>query len=214
MDGDAIALALGSMIGLLGTTAGLAVMIMLAKGSFSRLTITRSRPGVVPVSREELLRRLLALNDPRQPFHYLPDDRYDLRAEWQIANADWWGFFQRNHLSTSYLARVFLHEKYHEVRVLEEQRALQWTARIDGNLVPRVSLHGSYFRGILLFHRTRELAYGIKDEIPLDWGKVVDYNFDVWRIKGQILRTAVESGWNFCPVTSERHLTANRPFSR
>ncbi len=209
MEDSLASLIVGGGLGLLGAMAGLAVPILIWRGSFTRWLAARPDAGVAPVSRDELMLRLLALDNPKRPFSYRPDDRYDLRAEWRLADASWWGVFQRNHLSASYLARVYLHERHREVRVFESWGRLEWSAGMYG-VVPRVSWRRQFFRGVILFRRTKEIAYGIKDELPLDWGKVVDYDFDVWRIKGPILRTAVESGWTFCPVVHEGHLTADR----
>lgn len=212
MDPDLVAMLIGGGVGLLGALVGISVPVMMFRGSFSRWTATRPSPGIAPVSKEVLLQRLLALNDPSRPYSYRPDDRYDIRAEWRLADASWWGALQRNHLSENYLAKIYLHDRFREVRIVEERGRLEWIAGMNGP-VPRVAWSRQFFKGIVLFERSREVAYGIKDFIPPDWGAVVDYDFDVWRVKGPILRTAVESGWTFCPVVMESHLTADRPMA-
>lgn len=213
MDDQTIGLLFGLTIGLLGAATGIAVPIMMLRGTFSKTLAVKPEPGVTPASKDVLLQRLLALDDPQQPYHYLPDDRQDLRAEWRIADANWWEFFERNHLEITYRARVYLHEKYREVRIVEEWGRLQWAAGMQGQ-VPRVSWQKEFFKGVVLFKKSREVAYAFKDELPLDWGKVVDYDFDVWRVKGPILRTAVESGWAFVPCVQEGHLRADRRLAR
>ncbi len=212
MDSDLLAGILGAALGLVGVGAALWVVVAMQRGTFSRWTASRSEQGIAPVSREVLLQRLLALDDPSQPFSYRPDERYDVRAEWKIADSTWWGLFQKNRLSETYLARVYLADRFRELRIVEERGRLEWSAGTAG-LVPRVSWNRRFFKGIVLFERSREIAYGIADPRTMEPGKVVDYDFDVWRIKGPILRTAVESGWTFCPVVSEGQLTANRPMA-
>ncbi|MCL4532068.1 MAG: hypothetical protein M1582_02575 [Actinobacteria bacterium] len=212
MDQGTIGLLVGGGVGLLGVIAGLAVPIMMFRGTFSRWTAVRPAPGTAPLPRDALLQRLIDLNDPRQPFSYRTDDRFDLRAEWRLADAAWWGFFQKNRLLETYLAKIYLHDRYREVRIVEERGRLQWTGGLQGP-VPRVAWQRSFFRGIVLFERSREIAYGFREIAPTQLDRVVDYDFDVWRVKGPILRAAVEAGWTFCPVVFERHLTADRPLA-
>lgn len=101
MEPEVVAGLVGGAAGLLGAAAGLWVMVATFRGYFSRFVAVRPDPEVAPVSREELIRRILALNDPARPFSYRPDERYDIRAEWRLADASWWGVLQRNHLSAA-----------------------------------------------------------------------------------------------------------------
>lgn len=210
---DQTATLVGLSLGLIGVLAGLAVPLMMLRGTFSRVLAVKPRPYVAPVPKAALLERLLALNDPGQPFSYRPDDKYDLRAEWRLADTAWWGFFQRNRLLATYLARVNLNDPHREARVYEERGRLEWSAGTRG-LVPRVSWQKSFFKGVVLFERSREIAYGMKSLDPVDWGKVVDYDFDVWRVKGPILTTVTESGWSFVPVVHEHQLRADRQLAK
>lgn len=176
-------------VGLLGAMAGLGVMIAIPLGLFNRLLVVGPQTGVAPVSGTELLHAILGLNDERRPWGYRPvpeDARVDLVAEWKIADAGWWGAFNKNGFSRSYRAFVALNEKKHELRISEESSTVSWSMGAQG-ITPCVQWQGSFFKGVFLFERTREIAYGIKDELPLNIGEIYDYDFDPWRVKAPLL---------------------------
>lgn len=51
------------------------------------------------------------------------------------------------------------------------------------------------------FERTREVVFGLKDEPALAPDLVVAYDFDPWRVKGPLIRAALERGWSYRPAT-------------
>ncbi len=199
---EVTALILGLGAGLLGLALGLGVMLALPLGLFNRLLVVRPEPGLPAVARVQLLEAILALNDDRRPWAYrsTPEDRRaDLVAEWKLADARWWGAFQRNGLRRSYRAWVALDEATHELRVGEATASVSWSAGTQG-LTPAIHWRASFFRGVILFERTREIAYGIRDELPPAVGEIYNYDFDPWRVKAPLLRLALEHGWSYCPV--------------
>ena len=189
-------------IGLGGVLLGVFVIVAIPFGLFNRLLRVRPAPGITPLSADILLQRLLALDDHQQPWTIrpAPDDRHaDLIAEWRIADNRWWGLFQRNSLRRSYRAYIRLDASSHEVRITESSGSVTWSAGTAG-VVPQVHWEARFFRGVVLFERAREIAYGLAELLPPRPAEVVAYDFDPWRVKGPILRAAVESGWTYAPV--------------
>lgn len=205
MDAEVI---VGLIAGMLGVGFALLVAIGMPLGLFNRLLAVRPAPERIPATRQSLIESILALNDDRQPWSYAltPDDpRADLIAEWKVADARWWGAFARNAFRRSYRAFVTLDERRRELRIVEESGSVRWTAGAGG-AVPTVGWEGRFFRGVILFERSREKAYGLKDLFPLRAGELYGYDFDPWRVKGPLLKLAVEHGWSYCPVVLKSHL--------
>jgi len=150
-------------------------------------------PGVTPVSRRELVDRLLALNDPKRPFTVAEGRDSDLAAEWKLVDATWWEIFQKAGLSKSYRLRLTLDESRHEVRAFEQEGTVQW------GVGPQVHYQRTYFGGIVLARKERAYAAGLKSLDPLEVGAIYDYRFDVADIKDPVLKTVIEAGWRFAP---------------
>ncbi|MHB1132922.1 MAG: hypothetical protein ACYC4L_11095 [Chloroflexota bacterium] len=203
---------IGAVAGLLGVGLAIGVAVGIPLGWFNRLLAVRANPGAFPLSKAELLERLLALNDEARPWQYrlTPDDpRADLVAEWKLADARWWALFARSGFKRTYRAFISLDGERREVRVNEESSTVSWSGGVDG-AVPQIGSQRDYFRGVILFERSRELAFGVKEIFPMDVGKVYDYDFDPWRVKGPLLRLAVENGWHYCPVVMRSQLGRKR----
>lgn len=163
----------------------------------------RPAPGLAPQGRDALWAAVMALADEHRPWTLRPcpeEPRADFVGEWRLADARWWGLAQRSSLSVAYRAWFAMHEPSHQLRCVEERSSVQWSAGAAG-LVPNVSWGASFFRGVILFERTREVILGLRDEPPLEPGTVIEYDFDPWRIKGPVVRTALERGWSYRPVT-------------
>lgn len=206
------AVAVGLLAGLFGVALALAVMVGIPLGWFNRALRVRPNPEAFPLGKDELLGRILALNDERRPWHYrlAPEEsRADLVAEWRVADARWWAAFSRSGLKRTYRAYITLDEASRELRINEESQTIRWTGGVDGG-VPHIGAQRDYFRGVILFERSRELAYGIKDIFPPEVGKVYEYDFDPWRVKGPLLQLAVENGWSFCPVVLRSQLGSKK----
>ncbi len=198
----------GLLAGLLGAGIAVAVIVGMPLGLFNRFLAVKPQAGVVPVGGEELARAILALNDERLPWSYTPtpdDQRADFVAEWKLTDARWWGVFSRNRLRKTYRAIVALDEAKHELRIVDESASVRWVVGANGPS-PTLAWEGSFFRGVILFERSRELAYGLKEVAPLEVGRLYGYDFDPWRVKGPLLRTAIENGWWYCPVVMRSHL--------
>jgi len=174
------------IIGLVGTFA---LMNLVA-----RWWAVKPGEGVAPVGRQELLERLLALNDPARPFSVAPGEKADLVAQWNLVDATWWEAFQKAGLRKAYRLRLALDEGRHEVRAFEETGSIEW------GVGPQVRYARSWFAGIVLFHKERAAAYGLKSLAPPEVGKIYDYSFDVDEIKGPVIDIVTGAGWRFAPA--------------
>jgi hypothetical protein len=172
-----------SLVGLAGTYA---LMNLVA-----RWWAVKPKEGAAPVSRPELLERLLALNDEARPFTIAPDEKADLVAQWNMVDATWWEAFQKAGLSKAYRLRLALDEGRYEVRAFEETGSIEWSVG------PQVRFAGSWFQGIVLLQKERAVACGLKSLAPLEVGKIYDYSFDVEEIKGPVIDIVTGAGWRF-----------------
>ena len=58
-----------------------------------------------------------------------------------------------------------------------------------------------------MFQKSWGVGYGGKQLAPLEVGKVHDYKFNIDEIRGPIIDTVKENGWEWVPVTARRHTT-------
>lgn len=199
-------------IGLLGVFAGLGVMLAIPLGTFNRFLRVRPAPGLTPTPLTALRSAFLAFDDEPRPWTVRTapaGGRADFIAEWQLANAAWWDVLQRSGLTRSYRVLIRLDEATHEVRVTEQSGSVRWSAGVGGG-TPAIHWSASFFRGVVLFERAREIAYGMRDADEPRLDRVVAYDFDPWRIKGPIVRTALEHGWTYAPVVHAFQLGSAR----
>jgi len=191
------------LVGLIGAGVGLYFMLY-ALGYFQYLGGKR-RSNIPPVSRQELIDKILALNDPLKPYRIVKGTDTDLIAEWKIVDAEWYGIFSKSGLKEAYMARLLVDESRHAVRCYEELHGITWTAALP--LTPRIHYRRSFFGGRILYKKEHAKGYGIKQLKTLEAGKVYDYKFDVNEIRGPIILTVEENGWEWVPVTAKRHAT-------
>lgn len=198
----------GAVIGMLAGIFGLAIGIfaaLLGLGCFEYLGGKRPS-SVPPVAKQELLRRLLALNDPAKPYQIVPAEDCDLKAEWKIADATWYGIFNKNGLKRTYTAHLLVDEERHSVRCFEQLRGLSWSVG-SGGFTPQVSVQTSFFAGRFLTFKSWGKGYGFQRPTPSSAGKVYEYRFDIDEIRGPIADVVQECGWEWVPVTARRHAT-------
>jgi hypothetical protein len=160
------------------------------------------------VNKGTLCQKLLALNDPSNPYRILEGttEKTDLLAEWKIVDASWYGIFNKSHLRKVYRALLLLDESRHSVRCFEVVGTVSWTAGTGGP-IPRVRYSKSAFGGRILFQKSYGVGYGIKDLKTLKIKKVYEYKFDVNEIRDPITTVVRENGWEWIPVTARRHAT-------
>lgn len=198
----------GAMIGLFAAivAAGTGIFFALyALGFFQYLGGQKQNPNAV--SKAILVRKLTNLNDPAKPYRIIPGDSADtdLIAEWKIADASWYGLFNKSGLKKIYRAFLLLDEARHTVRCFEILGTVSWSAGTAG-LTPLVHYSRSRFGGRILFQKSYGAGYGIKDLKSMETGKVYGYRFDIAEIRDPIEATVKENGWEWVPVTAKRHV--------
>jgi hypothetical protein len=186
--------------------AGIAVYVMLYAMGFFQYLGGKKPSGTPPVSKSNLIDRLLALNDPSKPYHIVKGAETDLIAEWKIVDAEWYGVLNRNGLKQAYRALLLVDESRHSVRCCEELGSVSWTVGLKGP-IPTASYARSFFRGRILYSKQYAKGYGLRQLAPPEPGKIYEYKFDVNEIRGPIIVTVEESGWEWVPVTARRHAT-------
>ena len=92
--------------------------------------ITRAKLGVLPLSKEELLTKLLDLNNEDLPFNVEKDSDVDLLAQWKIVDASWYEIFAKANLEKVHKLQLSLDEIKSTVRVLEESYSVSWRAGV------------------------------------------------------------------------------------
>ncbi|MEM2942199.1 MAG: hypothetical protein QXT81_02120 [Candidatus Bathyarchaeia archaeon] len=197
----------GLLAGLLGLIAGFAGLyaMLYAMGFFQYLG-GRRRSVFPPVSREEMINKILDLNDPSKPYHIVAGTDSDLVAEWKIVDAQWYGVFNKSGLKSAYRALLQVDDSRHAVRCYEEFGSISWTAGLQG-IIPKISYRKKFFGGRILYRKEYAIGYGLRQLAPPEPGKVYDYRFDVNEIRGPIILTVEKNGWEWVPVTAKRHVT-------
>lgn len=194
---------LGLAAGLFGALLGIAAIIY-ALGYFEYLG-GKKKPTILPISKEKLRQKLLALNSADLQYIIKPDAKTDLFVEWKIVDAAGYAILSKERLSKTYRASLLLDESRKAARHCEETGSVRWLAGADGPLKPRVAFEKSYFRGRILFQKSWEVQYGIKEDgTP---GKIYEYKFDVNRVRDPIVKTIEDNGWEFVPVVRKEHAT-------
>lgn len=198
-----LALIIGLAAGLIGALIGIAAMVY-ALGYFEYLGGKKKFTNTA-VSKERLKQKLLALNSPELPYQIKPARETDLFVEWKIVDATWYAIFSKERLSKTYRAYLLLDESRKAARYCEETGSVRWLVGADGSLNPVAAFQKTYFRGRILFQKSWEVQYGIKEDGT--FGKIYEYKFDVNRVRDPIVKTIEESGWEFVPVVRKEHAT-------
>jgi len=76
----------------------------------------KKRSDIPPVSKKELMEKLLALNDSFKPYQITRGEDTDLVAEWKLVDSSWYGIFNKSGLKEAYRAYLLLDEDRHAVR--------------------------------------------------------------------------------------------------
>ncbi len=184
--------------------AGIAVYVMLYAMGFFQYLGGKKESGTPPVSKSILIDSLLALNDASKPYHIMRGANTDLIAEWKIVDSEWYGVLNKNGLKQAYRALLLVDESRHSVRCCEELGTVSWAVGVKGP-IPTVSYARSFLRGRILYSKQYARGYGLRQLAPPELGKIYEYRFDVNEIRGPIIVTVEESGWEWVPVTARRH---------
>jgi len=163
--------------------------------------ITRAKAGVSPLSKEELLVKLMDLNREDLPFKVEKGGDVDLLAQWKIVDASWYEIFAKANLEKVHKILLSLNEDERTVKVLEESYGISWRAG-----VPTFSLEMEKFQGRTVGSKSFGMGYAFKGPDPLSFGKVYQYRFNVSEMKRPIIEIVTGSGWDFVPVISKKNL--------
>ncbi|MBM3528866.1 MAG: hypothetical protein FJX62_12310 [Alphaproteobacteria bacterium] len=176
---------------------GLVVLILLLR-RYLRSQIVAPAPGVAPVPRAALIERLMGLNDPSRPWQVRTGPEADLVVEWKVADAAWWGVMAKQGVRETYRLRLYLDEAAHRVGALDESSEVEWSAGLMS--APTFRLQKTAFRGVQLFKRKRQVAYGFDTPAGGGFGKKLDVDFDLDALKQPVVAAVTAAGWSYAPV--------------
>lgn len=163
---------------------------------FDFLTGTkRPAANVAAISKSALRDKILALNDDKKPFRVLDGsaEGADLIMEWKIVDAEWYETFAKAGLTQVFKIYINLDEEKHELRPLDKEYSVAWTAG-----VPTLSIAASAFRG-----QKSEISFGGTYGMKADgsFGKIYEYQFNTEEMKQPLREVTLASGWIYKPRT-------------
>ncbi len=159
-------------------------------GAFDFLSGTkRPAAGVPALPAPAVIERLLSLNRPSSPWQVISGatENVDLIAEWKIVDARWYEIFAKASLTKVFRVYLKLDEKSHEVRAMDREYTLSWSAG-----VPSLSLAVSSFKG-----QSTSVEFGTAYAFTetLAPGQVYKYKFSTAEIKKPIQEMVTACGW-------------------
>jgi hypothetical protein len=151
----------------------------------------RPAAGAPVLSSQEVRDRLTSLNRPTAPYQVINGaaEDVDLIAEWKIVDAAWYEIFAKAGLSKVFKIYMKLDDKSHEVRAVDREFTVEWSAG-----VPELSLAVSAFRG-----QTQSVEFGADYAFTEDLApdQVYKYRFDTREIKKPIQEAVTSCGWTY-----------------
>jgi hypothetical protein len=161
-------------------------------GLLDLFTSTKRPSASTPVlPADEVRTRLLNINRATAPFHLIDgaSEGVDVIAEWKIVDASWHTIFSKAGLSKTFKIYMKLHPENHEVRAVDRECSVSWSAG-----VPAVSLVASAFRGQ---EQSIEFGRGYAFTETLSPTEVYNYRFDTREIKKPIQEAVTSCGWTY-----------------
>lgn len=173
-----------------------------------RSLAVRPAAGTPMLDREDLVRHLLALNTPDQPWLVRAGPEADLVIEWKFADATWWGVLAKSGVRKIYRLRLYLDARTRRCSALDEFGELEWTVGALG--APRVHFDKRFFRGVQLIRYERGMAYGLRKPFS-EPDKVLDYKFNIDDLKQSVIDAVTTCGWTYQPILWPRRRTEPLP---
>jgi hypothetical protein len=192
---------IGALVGVIGLGAGIFAVIWGL--GFLEYLGGKKPSSRAPVSRTALKELLLSINSPELPYEIKTSPETDFLVEWKLADAKWFAILSKERFQEIYRGFIVLDEPRHSVRYCEEMASIRWLAETDSQ--PSFSYQKNFFRGRILFQKSWEVQYAIKEDLSL--GKVYEYKFDVRIVRNPIQKLVRDSGWEFVPVIRKSHAT-------
>lgn len=161
-------------------------------GLFDWLTGTkRPAKGVPPVAPDAMRHEILAVNRPTAPFVVRDGtaDGVDLVAEWRIVDAEWRQVFADAGLQKVFQVRMRLDPAKSEVRSMDKEWTVIWTAG-----VPQLSVSTSTSSG-QINEKSFGNAYAFTEHG--EFGEVYRYRFATGEIKQPLQRAVTGGGWTW-----------------
>jgi hypothetical protein len=161
-------------------------------GFFDFLTSNKRPSSGTPVlSEQEVRARLMGLNRPTAPYQIMDGtaESVDLIAEWKIVDAQWYEIFAKAGLSKVFKIYLKLDPSAHEVRGMDREYTISWSAG-----APKLSVAVSSFKG-----QTQSIEFGKAYAFTetLTPGQVYNYRFDTREIKKPIQDAVTSCGWTY-----------------
>ena len=152
--------------------------------------------GATPIPRDELRRRLLAVNDLDVPMRVRETKHGKLVAEWKLADARWTAIFQKGGLSIAHSVKFDLDGDRHVARAIDFSRSISWRAG-----VARAAFSFTFFRGIVFseFDSAAEYNLLFKDG-AWTFGPEYRYSYNLQELKRPLVAAIVSAGWTYQPV--------------
>lgn len=151
--------------------------------------------GVMPISKEELINKLLSLNDPKLPWQIRRGERSDIIAEWKVVDEKWIDLFAANKLSIVHELRIRLGDNG-VVHCQDMEKTISWRAGVDG--APSATFKIRAHKGIDFFQYQWGAAYGViykNGKVSID--SAYKYRFSLQEMKNPIIEAVTESGWTW-----------------
>jgi hypothetical protein len=165
-------------------------------GWFGRsANVRRPVTGSVPQSADQVRLAIMGLNRPDAPFRIRDarDERADLVAEWKIEERRWAALFSAAGMHRATRTLMRLDPVHHEVRSVDQVRAVEWRAGIGyatGSIMwGRGQIGHSYSR--ITFGRRPGGGFGF----------VVEDRFSSKQVKESIQGAVTAAGWTWRGVS-------------
>jgi len=195
---------IGVLFAILGLVAiGIAILVMFwGMGFFQYLG--GKKKSASAVSKEELRKKIIALNSPEIPYQINIAEESDFLLEWKIVDAKWYGIFTKEKVSKTYRALILLDDARKTVRYYEELGSVEWHIGTDGLWKPSIRYSAQAWKGRILFQKSWGVQYGIKESGG--FGKVYEYKFDIGYARDPLKKSVQENGWEFVPVVRKKYM--------
>jgi hypothetical protein len=157
---------------------------------FDFLTGTKRPAAGTPVLPAlDVRERLLRLNRPTAPWQIIDGaaEKVDLIAEWRIVDAQWFEIFAKAGLKKVFRIYMKLDEISHELRAMDREYSVEWSAGI-----PNLSLAVSSFKGQSTSVEFGQ-AFGFTETLAI--GEIYKYKFNSNELKRPIQDAALACGW-------------------
>lgn len=163
----------------------------------------KKKPETAAVAKNVILERLLALNNPSNPFEIKRSDETDLLVEQRIVDAKWREgqlAMTEKELKKGYKAWLLLDEASHEARFCEELTTETKEKKGPFGL-GGMSSQKTTFRGKTFGAKEHGSSGGLGS--LLGGKKNYEYTFDVKKVHDPIKKTVEENGWSFKQVATK-----------